>query len=53
VQASASAAALGGRVLVEPHTDRQGNMVAVVADPTGAPVGLMEWSDSGAVGGVK
>lgn len=46
VQASASAAALGGRVLVEPHQDRQGNMVAVVADPTGAPVGLMEWSAS-------
>jgi uncharacterized protein len=53
VQASASAAALGGRVLVEPHLDRQGNMVAVVADPTGAPVGLMEWSDSSEVGGAK
>jgi uncharacterized protein len=53
VQASASAAALGGRVLVEPHMDRQGNMVAVVADPTGAPVGLMEWSDSSDVGAAK
>jgi predicted enzyme related to lactoylglutathione lyase len=53
VQASASAAALGGRVLVEPHMDREGNMVAVVADPTGAPVGLMEWSDSSDVGGAK
>ncbi|MGA3158645.1 MAG: VOC family protein [Steroidobacteraceae bacterium] len=53
VQASASAAALGGRVLVEPHADRHGNMVAVVADPTGAPVGLMEWSDSSDVGAAK
>lgn len=53
VQASASAAALGGRVLVEPHADRQGNMVAVVADPTGAPVGLMEWSDASDAGAAK
>jgi predicted enzyme related to lactoylglutathione lyase len=40
------AVSLGGRVLVEPHSDRHGGMVAVVADPAGAPVGLMEWSDS-------
>ena len=37
---------LGGRVLVEPHVDRHGGRVAVVADPTGAPFGLMEWSDT-------
>lgn len=43
---AAKAAALGGRVLVEPHVDRQGGMVAVVADPSGAPVGLLEWSDT-------
>jgi predicted enzyme related to lactoylglutathione lyase len=43
---AAKAVALGGRVLVEPHPDRHGGMVAVVADPAGAPVGLMEWSDS-------
>jgi predicted enzyme related to lactoylglutathione lyase len=36
--------AMGGRVLVEPHIDRGGNMLAVVADPAGAPFGLMEWS---------
>jgi predicted enzyme related to lactoylglutathione lyase len=53
VQASASAAALGGKVLVEPHMDRQGNLVAVVADPTGAPVGLMEWSDTSDPGVAK
>jgi len=44
--ATAKAVALGGRVLVEPHVDRHGGMVAVVADPAGAPVGLMEWTDA-------
>jgi uncharacterized protein len=43
--AAAKAVSLGGRVLVEPHLDRHGGRVAVVADPAGAPVGLMEWSD--------
>jgi len=32
--------------LVEPRMDRHGGMVAVMADPAGAPFGLMEWSDS-------
>ena len=44
-QAVAKATALGGRVLVAPHTDRHGGMLAVVADPQGAPVGLCEWAD--------
>jgi uncharacterized protein len=44
--ATAKAVALGGRVLVEPHVDRHGGMVAVVADTAGAPVGLMEWKDT-------
>jgi predicted enzyme related to lactoylglutathione lyase len=43
---AAKAVSLGGRVLVEPHADRHGGMVALVADPAGAPVGLMEWSES-------
>jgi len=38
--------ASGGRVLVEPHLDRHGGHVAVVADPAGAPFGLMEWTHS-------
>jgi predicted enzyme related to lactoylglutathione lyase len=42
----AKAKALGGRVLVEPHVDRHGGHVAVVADPAGAPIGLMEWTNS-------
>ncbi len=43
---AAKVTALGGRVLVEPHMDRHGGNVAVVADPAGAPFGLMEWSDT-------
>jgi predicted enzyme related to lactoylglutathione lyase len=43
---AAKVAAMGGRVLVEPRVDRHGGMLAVVADPAGAPFGLMEWSDS-------
>jgi hypothetical protein len=46
VKSVARAVALGGRVLVEPHPDRQGGMVAIVADPQGAPVGLLEWPDT-------
>ncbi len=38
------ARALGGMMLVAPHVDRHGGRVAVVADPFGAPVGLMEWA---------
>jgi predicted enzyme related to lactoylglutathione lyase len=45
-QSAAKAVAVGGRVLVEPRVDRHGGMLAVVADPAGAPVGLMEWSES-------
>jgi uncharacterized protein len=32
--------------LVEPRVDRNGGMLAVFADPAGAPFGVMEWSDS-------
>jgi uncharacterized protein len=46
VAVAAKAVALGGRVLVEPHVDRHGGKVAVVADPMGAAFGLMEWSDA-------
>ena len=43
---TAKVVAMGGRVLVEPRMDRHGGMLAVVADPAGAPFGLMEWSDN-------
>lgn len=42
--AAAKAQALGGRVLAPPHVDRHGGRIAVVADPQGAPIGLMEWN---------
>lgn len=45
-RATAKAVALGGRVVVEPHVDRHGEKVAVVADPAGALFGLKEWSDT-------
>ena len=45
-RSAAQAVALGGRMLVESHPDRHGGQVAVVADPSGAPIGLMEWSDT-------
>lgn len=38
------ALALGARVLVEPRVDRHGGKLAVIADPWGAPFGVMEWS---------
>jgi predicted enzyme related to lactoylglutathione lyase len=41
---AAKVVASGGRVLVDPHVDRHGGQVAVVADPAGAPFGLMEWT---------
>ena len=44
--AAAKATALGGRVLVEPRVDRHGGKLAVLADPAGAPFGVMEWSQS-------
>jgi len=44
--AVARAVSAGGRVLVEPYEDRHGGHIAVIADPAGAPIGLMEWSDT-------
>jgi predicted enzyme related to lactoylglutathione lyase len=44
--AAVKAIALGGRVLVEPRIDRHGDRLAVIADPAGAPFGVMEWTSS-------
>ena len=46
VKMAAKVVALGGRVLIEPRVDRHGGKVAVVADPLGAPFGLLEWPDT-------
>jgi uncharacterized protein len=45
-QAAAKVTSLGGRVVVEPHPDRQGGKLAVVADPQGAYFGLMDWNEN-------
>jgi uncharacterized protein len=42
--AASNAKSLGARILVEPRTDRHGGRIAVIADPSGAPLGLMEWN---------
>jgi predicted enzyme related to lactoylglutathione lyase len=46
VGTSAKAVELGGRVAVEPFVDRHGGKIAVIVDPTGAAVGVMEWSEA-------
>jgi predicted enzyme related to lactoylglutathione lyase len=43
--AAAKVQSLGGQVLVAPHPDRHGGKIAVVADTTGAPFGLMEFNE--------
>jgi len=49
----ARVAALGGRVLVEPRTDRDGGKIALVADPLGAVFGLLERPATGSGGASK
>ena len=42
----ARARAAGGRIVIEP-TAARGTTVALLVDPTGAPVAIAEWPDSG------
>jgi uncharacterized protein len=44
--ATRKAVELGGRIVVEPRPDRHGGKIAVITDPQGVHVGLMEWSDT-------
>ena len=46
VKLTEKAVALGGHVLVEPRIDRHGGKVTIIADPLGAPFGLLEWTDT-------
>jgi predicted enzyme related to lactoylglutathione lyase len=46
VKMAAKVVSLGGRVLVEPRVDRHGGKIAIVADPSGAPFGLLEWTNT-------
>ncbi len=41
---SAKAVSLGGKILVAPRLDRHGGHIALLADPYGAPFGVMEWT---------
>ena len=43
VDAVARAQQLGGKVLVAPRPDLADGKVAVIADPTGAAIGILEW----------
>ncbi len=52
-ESAAKAAALGGRVLVAAHRDRHDGAIAVVADPQGAPFGLLEWDRAPATGATR
>jgi hypothetical protein len=42
---------LGGHVLFEPRPEYLDSKVAVIGDPTGAAIGLLEWSDQLLKGG--
>jgi predicted enzyme related to lactoylglutathione lyase len=46
-KAAAKAVSLGGRILVQPWTDRDGGMIAIIADPSGAAIGLFDWPEDG------
>jgi uncharacterized protein len=52
-EAATRAVALGGSVLVAPRVDRHGGRFAVIADPAGAPFGVMEWKDDDSKEGSK
>jgi uncharacterized protein len=43
---TARATALGGRILVTPRPTPRGGTIALVADPLGAPFGLLQWSNT-------
>ena len=42
---------LGGKVLIEPKPELLDGKVAVIADPTGAAIGMLEWSEGMLKGG--
>lgn len=50
-QSVAKAKELGGKALIAPKPEYLEGKIAVIADPTGAAIGLLEWSDQMAKGG--
>ena len=51
VESVALAKQLGGQVRIEPKPELLGGKAAVIADPTGAVIGIMEWSEEMLKGG--
>jgi predicted enzyme related to lactoylglutathione lyase len=49
----AKAKQLGGKALIEPKPDLFDGKVAGIADPTGAAIGILEWTEGLAKGGRK
>lgn len=49
----AKAKQLGGKVLVDAKPELFDGKVALIADPTGAAIGIMEWPEGSAKGGQK
>jgi predicted enzyme related to lactoylglutathione lyase len=47
----AQAKELGGQVLIAPKSDLLQGRVAVIADPTGGSIGILEWTGEPAKGG--
>jgi predicted enzyme related to lactoylglutathione lyase len=47
----AQAKQLGGKALIEPKPELLNGKVAVIADPTGAAIGIMEWPEGTVKGG--
>ena len=45
-KAAQVAKTFGGRVVVEPHQDRHGGTVALLADPAGSVIGVMDWTQT-------
>ena len=52
-EAATRAVALGGRILAQPHVDREGSSVAILADPAGAAFGVMAVPDDAPAEGAK
>lgn len=50
-ESEAKAKQLGGKVLIESRPELFNGKVAVIADPTGAAIGILEWSGALAKGG--
>ncbi len=53
VATATKAGTLGGRVLVAPRPIQRGGWIALLADPLGAPFGVLEWSNADTTAGAR